>query len=54
MWTRAIVYVSACAALLAAPVWAQPPAQGGSDAGVAPTRLIDRPEIRIFRVVLQP
>ena len=54
MWQRAIVYVWVFAALLAAPVWAQPPTPGGSDTGVEPTRLIDRPEIRIFRVVLQP
>ncbi len=31
-----------------------PAGQGGPDAGVSPTLLMDRDDIRIFRVVLQP
>ena len=54
MWQYAIVFVWAVTVSLATPGWAQPPAPGGRDSGVTPTLLMDRAEIRIFRVVLQP
>ena len=41
-------------ALLASPSAAQAPAQGEADPGVVPTRLIDRAEVRVSRVELQP
>ena len=34
--------------------WAQAPAAGEADPGVRPTRLIDRAEVRVSRVELQP
>jgi quercetin dioxygenase-like cupin family protein len=49
-----------CACAIAAtvlappPLLAQTPAQGEADPGVRPTRLIDRAEIRVSRVEIQP
>ena len=50
----AVVGVVAMAVLFGRPVAAQAPAGGEPDPGVRPTRLLDRPEVRITRVELQP
>jgi quercetin dioxygenase-like cupin family protein len=42
------------AALTVRPLMAQAPAPGEADPGVRPTRLIDRPEVRVTRVEIQP
>ena len=55
MWrTLALAIVIACVAI-SSPVAQQPAAQPGeADPGVRPVRLIDRDEIRVSRVELQP
>jgi quercetin dioxygenase-like cupin family protein len=50
----AVVGVVAMAVLCARTVAAQAPAGGEPDPGVRPTRLIDRAEVRVTRVELQP
>jgi quercetin dioxygenase-like cupin family protein len=42
------------AAFLSQPAAAQTPAAGEADPGVKPTRLIDRDEVRVSRVEIQP
>ena len=44
----------ALAVLIARPAGAQTPAAGEADPGVRPTRLIDRGEVRVSRVEIQP
>jgi quercetin dioxygenase-like cupin family protein len=56
---RAILCVAAMAALFCLPLFdsmalAQAPARNQPDPGVSPTRLMDRPEVRVTRVVVQP
>jgi quercetin dioxygenase-like cupin family protein len=48
------VLLAAFAFFAAGPVAAQTPAQGGPDPGVRPTRLIERAEVRVSRVEIQP
>jgi quercetin dioxygenase-like cupin family protein len=48
------VLVVAAAVFLGQPVSGQTPPGGEPDPGVKPTRLLDRPEVRITRVELQP
>jgi quercetin dioxygenase-like cupin family protein len=50
----ACICALAAGVLVAAPAPAQPAAQGEADPGVRPTRLIDRAEIRVSRVEIQP
>jgi quercetin dioxygenase-like cupin family protein len=49
-----IVLAVAAAVLSGRPVLGQAPPGGEPDPGVRPTRLLDRPEVRITRVELQP
>ena len=53
---RRAMFSGAMAFALSLPSFAaaQPPAQGEADPGVRPTRLIDRPEVRVSRVEIQP
>ena len=44
----------ALAVCLPSPAAAQAPAQGEADPGIRPTRLIDRAEVRVSRVEIQP
>ncbi|MBM4184825.1 MAG: cupin domain-containing protein [Gemmatimonadetes bacterium] len=50
---RSVVFAGAAAVLAATNAAAQTPAPGEADPGVRPTRLIDREEIRVYRVDLQ-
>jgi mannose-6-phosphate isomerase-like protein (cupin superfamily) len=54
MTTRAVLSALALAVLAASPGLAQQAAPGEADPGVRPTRLLDRAEIRVSRVALQP
>ena len=45
-WALALLFVAASGG--------QPAGQGATDYGVAPTLLMDREEIRVYRVVLEP
>lgn len=54
MWRLIGVFAITCSVSLARPAAAQTRAPGEADPGVRPTRLIDRAEIRVSRVEIQP
>jgi len=54
MWRHIAAFAIVSSLSLGRPAMAQTPATGEADPGVRPTRLIDRAEVRVSRVEIQP